>query len=72
MNMVFAELLDSTEAVITRKDAASVLGCDPRKVSKAVKAGDIPSISIAGRDYILREPFVAMLKGEKWGSGHGI
>lgn len=69
--MSYAELLISTEAVITRKDAASVLGCDPRKVSKAMKAGEIPSVTLGGRSYILRAPFVAMLQGEGWGGARG-
>ena len=70
--MVFEELLKSTEAVISRKDAASVLGCDPRQVSKAIKAGKIPSIPLGKREYILREPFIALLMGQGWGGNRGI
>ena len=69
--MGLEELIASSDAIVSRKDAASVLGCDPRKVSDAIRAGQIPCILIGGRYYILRVPFVEMLLGKHLEVKHG-
>lgn len=61
--MSFADIVNSQEAVITRKEAAAALHCDPRLISEGIKSGKIPHVMLGRRAYILREPFIAMLKG---------
>lgn len=69
--MTLETLIASNDAIVSRKDAASVLGCDPRKVSQAIRAGQIPCVLIGGRFYILRVPFVEMLLGRNKEVTHG-
>lgn len=64
--MTFQDLMASTEAVITRTDAASALRCDPRLISRGIRENKIPHITLGRRVLILREPFIAMFVGNDW------
>jgi hypothetical protein len=64
--MTFQDLMASTEAVITRTDAASALHCDPRLISRGIRENKIPHITLGRRVLILREPFIAMFVGTDW------
>jgi hypothetical protein len=64
--MTFQDLMASTEAVITRTDAASALHCDPRLISRGIRENKIPHITLGRRVLILREPFIAMFVGTNW------
>lgn len=45
-------------------EAGGIAGLDPRIISQAVKAGQVPSLKIAGRVWIPREAFGKFLAGE--------
>jgi hydrogenase-4 membrane subunit HyfE len=64
--MTFQDLMVSTEAVITRTDAASALHCDPRLISRGIRENKIPHITLGRRVLILRAPFVEMLMATDW------
>lgn len=70
--MSFEDLMLSTEAVITRSDAASALHCDPRLISRGIRENKIPHITLGRRVLILREPFIALFTGTDWSSKNGI
>lgn len=66
--MTIAEIVHSAKGAITVADAAAVLGCDPRTVSRAIAEGKVPSIPLGRRQYIPVAPFLAML-GLEWQGG---
>lgn len=70
--MSFEDLMLSTEAVITRSDAASALHCDPRLISRGIRENKIPHITLSRRVLILREPFIALFTCTDWSSKNGI
>ena len=59
--MSLKDFLDSSDAVISRADAASLLKCDPRTVSRGIDEGSIPSIRIGRRKLIPLKPFLRLL-----------
>lgn len=69
--MSFEDLMLSTEAVITRSDAASALHCDPRLISRGIRENKIPHITLGRRVLILREPFIALFTGSDWSNKNG-
>ncbi|HEY0246624.1 MAG TPA: helix-turn-helix domain-containing protein [Gryllotalpicola sp.] len=54
------ELQESRSVVITRSEAASALGVDPRTVTIAIENGDIPSVRLGRRVVIPREKFLRL------------
>lgn len=70
--MSFEDLLLSTEAVITRTEAASALHCDPRLISRGIRENKIPHITLGRRVLILREPFIALFTGSDWSGKNGL
>ena len=48
-------------AVITRSQAAHLLKCDPRTVSRGIADGSIPAIKLGRRQVIPRVPFLKLL-----------
>ena len=69
--MSFEDLMLSTEAVITRSDAASALHCDPRLISRGIRENKIPHIKLGRRVLILRKPFVELFMDSDWGAKSG-
>jgi excisionase family DNA binding protein len=67
--MTFKYLLDSDLAVISRSQAAEVLNCDPRTVSRGIAEGTIPSLKIGRRVFIPVAQFLALIQGG-FGSTH--
>jgi hypothetical protein len=63
--MSIDDYMNSDEAVISRTDAASLLKCDPRTVSRGIVNGSIPSISLGRRKLIPLKPFLRLLGVEK-------
>lgn len=65
--MTLDEIRTATCAAVTIKDAASVLGVNPRTLSGAlsVHGGDIPARRIGRRVVIPREAFLEWLDGER-------
>lgn len=59
--MDLLDLKRSTAATISRSDAASLLGVDPRTITEGIKAGQIPSVHVSRRVAIPREPLLTML-----------
>ena len=55
---------NSSRAALTMVEAARLLEVDPRTVSGAAAAGEIPSIKIGRRRLIPRERFLALFDGE--------
>lgn len=51
---------DGERLVITIKDAAAMLGVDPRTLSQGVKDGTIPAVQLGRRVLIPREPFLQL------------
>lgn len=54
------QLRESQSVIITRAEAASALGIDPRTVTIAIENGDIPSIKLGRRVVIPREKFLRL------------
>lgn len=65
--MALKDYIDSNEAVISRTDAASLLKCDPRTVSRGMADGSIPSISLGRRKLIPLIPFLRLLGADGGG-----
>ena len=63
--MSIDDYINSNEAVISRADAANLLKCDPRTVSRGILDGSIPSISLGRRTLIPLRPFLRLLGAEK-------
>jgi excisionase family DNA binding protein len=59
--MSLEDFLNSSDAVISRTDAASLLKCDPRTVSRGIEDGSIPSIKVGRRKLIPLKPFLRLL-----------
>jgi excisionase family DNA binding protein len=57
--MTIKEILDSGLATISVREAASIIGCDPRTISREIESGNIDYIT-AGNRY--RIPVVPLLK----------
>ena len=55
-----AELRTSNALTITRKEAAAVLGVDPRTVTVGIEEGTIPAIRLGRRVLVPREKFLAL------------
>jgi excisionase family DNA binding protein len=50
--------------VISRNEAAGLLKCDPRTVSRGIAEGSIPAIKLGRRQVIPRKPFMKLLGAE--------
>lgn len=55
-------LKSSSSFTITRKEAAEVLGVDPRTVTVGIEEGSIPAIKLGRRKVIPRERFLALFE----------
>ena len=55
------ELIDSGLSVISRTQAAELLDCDPRTISKGIQDGEIPCITLGRRKMIPLMPFLRLL-----------
>ncbi|TQL48778.1 excisionase family DNA binding protein [Homoserinimonas aerilata] len=53
----------SPVATLTLKEAGQILGINPRTVSGAIAAGEVPAVRFGRRVLIPRERFIAMLDG---------
>ena len=63
--MSLDDYINSNEAVISRADAATLLKCDPRTISRGIVDGSIPSISLGRRTLIPLRPFLRLLGLDK-------
>lgn len=63
--MTLDELKASTRAAITIAAVAGLLDKDPRTISRAVAAGELPSIRLGRSVLIPREPLLALLTNTK-------
>ena len=63
MTRDLAWLRSSTAATVTRADVAVLLDVDERTVTRAVDAGQLPSLRIGRRVLIPRMPLLALLEG---------
>ncbi|MHA7248028.1 helix-turn-helix domain-containing protein [Arthrobacter tecti] len=52
---------ESECAALTRAEVANLFGVDPRTITRAIEAGDIPSVRLGNRILIPREPLLALL-----------
>ena len=59
--MSLEELRHSNKAVITRTEAADLLGCDVRTVSRGIAANTIPSLKLGRRVFIPVQAFLIIL-----------
>jgi excisionase family DNA binding protein len=59
--MTLDELRHSKKAVITRSEAAELLHCDARTVSRGIANNTIPSIKLGRRVFIPVPAFLAIL-----------
>lgn len=59
--LTLEEARRSPRATLTIREAAALLNVDPRTVSSAAAAGDIPCVRIGRRVLIPREPLLALL-----------
>lgn len=50
--------------MISRNEAAGLLKCDPRTVSRGIAEGSIPAIKLGRRQVIPRKPFMKLLGAE--------
>ncbi|WP_282826929.1 excisionase family DNA-binding protein [Gulosibacter sediminis] len=55
-----ADISQLTTPAITRTQAASYLGVDPRTISAGIKAGTIPAVRLGSKVLIPREKFLAL------------
>lgn len=51
----------ATAAAITRRQTAQVLGVDERTVTRAIEAGEIPSLQVGRRVLVPRLPLLRLL-----------
>lgn len=61
--MTLDELASCSRAAVTMADVADLLGKDPRTISRAVRAGELPSITLGRSVLIPRLPLLALLTG---------
>ena len=66
--MSLDDLIHCSLAVISHRQAAQVLGCDPRTVSAGVANNSIPNVRIGSRQLIPVGPFCDFL-GVRWEGG---
>lgn len=59
------EVRQSTRATLSVSEVADVLNVDPRTVSSAIAAGELPSVKLGRRLLIPREPFLSILDGKE-------
>lgn len=59
--MSINSLDDSGKVALTLSEAAKLLNCDPRTVSRAIAKGSIPSITIGRRKLIPMASFKKLL-----------
>ena len=59
--MTAQALIDSGTTVISRAQAAELLDCDPRTISKGIRDGEIPCIPLGRRKVIPLIPFLRLL-----------
>jgi excisionase family DNA binding protein len=59
--MSVEELLASGKAVMTRSEAASLLECDVRTVSRAIEKGEIQTLPFGRNKMILVHPLLKRL-----------
>jgi|GEM_PF-1458026 hypothetical protein len=59
--MTLDELRASPRAVITMTELASLVEVDVRTARRACEEGQLPSLQVAGRRVIPREPLLALL-----------
>ena len=69
--MSLNDLIHCTLAVISHRQAAQVLGCDPRTVSAGVANNSIPNVLIGSRHLIPVGPFCELL-GVRWVGGSDV
>lgn len=58
-----ADVRKSKKAALAIAEVARLLELDPRTVSAAAAAGDIPSVRVGRRVLIPREPLLSLLDG---------
>lgn len=61
--MTLDELKSSSRAAVSMAEVADLLGKDPRTISRAVRAGELPAITLGRSVLIPRLPLLAMLTG---------
>lgn len=59
--MSLEELRLTNKAVITRTEAADLLGCDVRTVSRGIASNAIPSLKLGRRVFIPVKAFLTIL-----------
>jgi excisionase family DNA binding protein len=59
--MSLEDIGNSEDAVISRSQAAHLLKCDPRTISRGIADGSIPAIKLGRRQVIPRAPFLKLL-----------
>lgn len=70
--MTLEHLQDGSTAVISRAEAAELLKCDPRTVTRGIEDGTILAIRLGKRVFILVQPLLALLAGKKGAESNGI
>lgn len=63
--MTLKDLADSRKAIITIPEAASLLGCDPRTVSRGISDKTLPSITLGRRTLIPVGPLLDLLGAQR-------
>jgi excisionase family DNA binding protein len=69
--MTIDSLMDGSKFVITRSEAAQLLECDPRTVSRGIEDGTIKAIRLGKRVLVLVKPFLNLVLGSKEDSSNG-
>jgi excisionase family DNA binding protein len=69
--MTIDSLMDGSKFVITRSEAAQLLECDPRTVSRGIEDGTIKAIRLGKRVLVLVKPFLNLLLGSKEETSNG-
>jgi excisionase family DNA binding protein len=69
--MTIDSLMGGSKVVITRSEAAELLECDPRTVSRGIEDGTIEAIRLGKRVLVLVKPLLKLLMGSKEGSSNG-
>ncbi len=59
--MTLAQARKSENAALTRAEVSEILDVDPRTVTRAIEAGEIPYIRLGRRVLVPREPFIALM-----------
>lgn len=61
--MTLAQARKSENAALTRTEVGEILDIDPRTVTRAIEAGEIPCIRLGRRVLVPREPFITLMTG---------